>query len=74
MIPDEDDAAEQRETDWREDPVRELAPMHTLHFMETPRIDKLPGSEYVYFVCPDRADVIEAEREIKEKKDVWVHD
>ena len=48
--------------------------MNTLHFMEAFGIDKLPGPENVYLMRPNGPDVIEAEREIEEKKGFWVYD
>jgi hypothetical protein len=48
--------------------------MDALHFMEALRIEQLPGSKDVYLMRPDGSDIIEAEREIEEKKGVWIHD
>jgi hypothetical protein len=46
--------------------------MDALHSVEVPPIEQLPRSENVYFMGPDRADVIEGKREIAEKKDFWI--
>lgn len=48
--------------------------MDALHFMEALRIEQFPGSKDVYLMRPDGSDIIEAEREIEEKKGVWIHD
>src|ERR1700730_4628226 len=42
VIPDEQDAADERETDWRENPVRQLAPVHALHRVEALDADQPP--------------------------------
>jgi urease accessory protein len=47
--------------------------MDALHFVEALRVEQLPGSEDVYFMRPDGADIIKGKREIEQQKDPWIH-
>ena len=73
MIPDENYTAEKREANGNKDPIRKLLPVLVLHVVKRLLVYQFPGSENVYLMCPDGANVVEAKNEIENKKHSWIH-
>ena len=74
VIPDKGYASKQRKANGNEHPIGKFMPVLILHIMECLLINQFPGSEDVYFVCPNCANVVEAKSEIEKKKqflDSW---
>lgn len=67
MIPEEGDGAGKRRRNRPQDPIWQLPPMRCLNIMEL-RPDKSPSAENVDFVRPDRAYVVEGEREVEKEE------